>query len=44
VAELLGIPVGTVKSRLKAARDAFRAEAARQGFEFSMEDDDDGPP
>lgn len=29
---ILEIPIGTVKSRLRVARDAFRAEADRQGL------------
>lgn len=32
VAELLGVPVGTVKSRLRLAREAFRVEAERRGL------------
>ncbi len=32
VAELLGIPAGTVKSRLRLAREAFRVEAERRGL------------
>jgi RNA polymerase sigma-70 factor (ECF subfamily) len=32
VATLLGLPTGTVKSRLRLAREAFRAEAARRGI------------
>jgi RNA polymerase sigma-70 factor (ECF subfamily) len=31
VAVLLGVPEGTVKSRLRLAREAFRAEARRRG-------------
>ena len=34
VAEILGIPEGTVKSRLRLARAAFRAESERQGLSF----------
>ena len=34
VAEILGIPEGTVKSRLRLARAAFRAEAAVSGVSF----------
>lgn len=43
VAELLGIPVGTVKSRLRTAREAFRAEAARRGLALGEEADDERP-
>lgn len=34
VAEILGIPEGTVKSRLRLAREAFRAESERLGLPF----------
>jgi RNA polymerase sigma-70 factor (ECF subfamily) len=32
VAELLGVPLGTVKSRLRRARERFEAEARRRGL------------
>lgn len=43
VAALLGVPEGTVRSRLRLARDAFRAEAGRVGLGLVhlMEDPDD---
>ena len=34
VAAILNLPEGTVKSRLRLAREAFRAEAERQGVAF----------
>ena len=34
VARILGIPEGTVKSRVRLAREAFRVEAARRGVPF----------
>jgi RNA polymerase sigma-70 factor (ECF subfamily) len=44
VAQLLAIPEGTVKSRLRLAREAFRAEAQRRGITFIVlvEDPEDG--
>jgi RNA polymerase sigma-70 factor (ECF subfamily) len=43
VAELLGVPEGTVKSRLRLAREAFRAQAERRGVTLVLllEDPDD---
>ena len=32
VAELLGVPLGTVKSRLRRAREQFAVEARRKGL------------
>jgi RNA polymerase sigma-70 factor (ECF subfamily) len=43
VAALLGLPEGTVKSRLRLARAAFRAEAERRGVTFlAVVEDGDG--
>jgi RNA polymerase sigma-70 factor, ECF subfamily len=35
VAEILGLPEGTVKSRLRLARAAFRNQAEKQGLTFA---------
>ncbi len=44
VAALLGVPEGTVKSRLRLAREAFRAAAERRGVTLMLlvEEDADG--
>jgi RNA polymerase sigma factor (sigma-70 family) len=44
VAALLGVPTGTVKSRLRLAREAFRARAARRGVTLMLlvEEPEDG--
>ncbi len=44
VAEMLGVPEGTVRSRVRLARAAFKAEAERRGLSLSniLEDPNDG--
>jgi RNA polymerase sigma-70 factor (ECF subfamily) len=44
VAEILGIPEGTVRSRARLARAAFKAEAERRGLSLSniLEEPNDG--
>lgn len=44
VADLIGVPAGTVKSRLRLAREAFRAEAERRGLSvvLLLEEPSDG--
>lgn len=38
VAEILGIPEGTVKSRLRLAREQFRRRSAELGMKFGVDD------